>query len=201
MKTQGFLNAPSITEFRRGMRIQHCERHDYYVVEWVNEAGWAWCRHDDGHGVPVGYPLPSTFSLDLDSIWEGRRYFWRDSRSPRNASVLMVSPALIAYVNQISGETFVTNRTWFLEMWAPVPLPGPVPESAPELPVKVGDIVMVKNGTAWYIGKVTKSHPEHFAIAETSVGFPCHDKIDAWNPSEVNLEITKLVPADAKENT
>jgi hypothetical protein len=199
MEKKGFLNAPSITEFRRGMRMQHCERHDYYVVEWVSEDGWAWCRNDDGHGALVSYPFPSRFSLDLDSIWEGREY-----EHVRNtgdlATVLMTSPDYIAFYGNPKGRprndgwTDCYNRDSFLRNWAPVPLPGPVPEPTPEQPVKVGDVIKVENGYDWYIGQVSRTDAEWLSIGDSSKDeLSC--RLSWWLKHYPNLKITKFVPS------
>jgi hypothetical protein len=210
----GFKNALEITTFAVGMRIDIDPCHPHYedkwwIVRWVDRCcGWAHItlEEDDTHSSLTLFPQNMTdYAVDLDGIWEGRKY--RSRMTQTTCRVLMVSESHVAYE---SGQCVLgdcVERTKFLAEWEPIPLT----ESLPEPPVKKGDIVSVEYENSWSaIGTVVRVLPDkkqfmlqQYALMGESVHIVRQKvtrliKTLSWE----NVTITRLIPQTAiKENT
>jgi hypothetical protein len=117
---QGFKNAPEITHYAVGMRVKYRSRQWFTVVH-VFLTGTAEIIRDDDTAENLLHRrcLPN-YTLDLDSIWVGRRY---RSKYDETATVLMVDSKYVAFDK-------VTDRwCWpiddFKMVFKPLPLSKP----------------------------------------------------------------------------
>ncbi len=117
----GFKNAPSVTEFRRGMRV-YCPRlAQWCSIECVDRNGRGYPEHGGDHIWLLSVPEMPQMKLDLSSIWEGREYEYKghelgDSR----ATMVMANDDLVCF--RQGGGHLVRRRDWFLANYSPVPL-------------------------------------------------------------------------------
>lgn len=126
-------NAPSVKEFRVGMRVKLPEflRHggEWATVRWVEVTGMAHCETDDHDAVFPQAKHTSECFLDLDSIWEGREY---ENARGEQCCVLFVSDYHVVLRVVLRFDDTI-NRLWtrpeFLAEWTPIPLS---PEKPPE---------------------------------------------------------------------
>jgi hypothetical protein len=115
--TQGFRNAPSITEFAVGMDFVF--NGDKYHVVHVDYNGCYCIRFGDGV-TGLSTHCVSGCTLDLNSIWIGRKY-QRKTLADNVATVLMVNDEYVAFTNGVVKCCW--ERHGFLSAWEPQPLP------------------------------------------------------------------------------
>lgn len=129
-KKFGFQNAPSVKEFKTGMRVKLPQflphGGEWATVGWVDCGGWAYCDIDNDATAVVDPHLLPGCTLDLYSIWEGREY---ENTEGRQCRVLFVSDShvVLRFDHRI-------DRLWpryeFLAEWTPLPLPAEKPPEA-----------------------------------------------------------------------
>lgn len=173
----GFRNAPSVTEFKVGMG----------VMRPGTDAGWrriAWIS-ESGVFTENGSKLSSNidwYNLDLDSIWVGRKYIWKDTNETTSVELVALWPAgNRVFYRSSDGSVSDAGCDWFKKYYEPLPL------SSSEPPVKVGEIVWVQDGEEDWFGRVDQFNEDNdkFRIVGPK-GFYRWCKFD--------VTITKLVP-------
>lgn len=135
-KKFGFQNAPSVKEFKTGMRVKLSPHHrahggEWATVGWVDCGGWAYCDIDNDATAVVDPHLLPGCTLDLYSIWEGREY---KNGAGEQCRILFVSDShVIVIFDNFSSERGFTQgwqRSEFLAEWTPLPLSAEKPPEA-----------------------------------------------------------------------
>lgn len=123
----GFQNAPHITKFKRGMRVQ-LDDDPWCTVEWVHGDGDAECHFDEYKRLRFSPALIPRLTLDPDSIWEGREY---EAKSPSQQRVRVVAlsdnTGDVVYVSPDSDTLSTMPAEVFRSAYHPSPAPEPQP--------------------------------------------------------------------------
>jgi hypothetical protein len=183
----GFKNAPGITAFKCGMRIRWGDSGLWKTVMWVGSSGNAYCRLDDGSSVDgAGLANIGRYTLDLHSIWEGRRHRLKRSVVLQDCPVVFANNELVTY--QCGSDDFSTvDRAYFLCNYEPIPLPEPTVEKPAETKWKPGDDALIASGTLR-----VHIHATHGQMAW------CEDEDHAFY-SRAFGDLSPLPPAEGKE--
>jgi hypothetical protein len=188
---KGFQNAPTITEFKRGMRIMH--KGECRIVQWIDKNGDAHCSCDPDEGISAIVSLLQIdqYALDLASIWEGRPYRGKVNPDAR-CTVRMTDGKLVAY-EFTDGVFGCLPLDAFRKHWEPVPPEEqPTPEPEPQTPPTAEDYLRGHKASGIKVGDRRKV----IRAASTDEGGWLMD----W-PEEMNDMVgnTYSVEADCEE--
>lgn len=119
---QGFKNAPEITHYAVGMRVKYRSRQWFTVVHVFLTGTAEIIEDDDTTGKLLHRRFLPNYTLDLDSIWVGRRYR-RKSRLRQTVTVLMVDDKYVSFTDGVCKYCWC--REAFGNELEPLPLSKP----------------------------------------------------------------------------